>query len=304
MKNVLNILLAGLFVALLGSESALAESGSRGATLRSAPEPKLLMEIHGRIYPKDTFPAECKDLLSGGPCAAQAFGKVRMVSQLRPDGLVHATNVFTAPEGDQVIEESWEKDGRVQRAVIENRVLQKKSELEIRDGKVHYKVTDLRDHSVKTSVDDAEENLVVPSTVMSYIRPHFAELERGHEFPLKVAVLDRRDSFSFVMRRVKSGKTVAGEDFVVLEMAPVSLIVKAVVDPMQFYLKPATGELFAFEGKSALKRKKGDSYEDLKVQTVYDYKVNSYRKTVAVKKDCSEPEWSLKGAPKCEVKAQ
>jgi hypothetical protein len=73
---------------------------------------------------------------------------------------------------------------------------------------------------------------------------------------------------------------------------------------MRFYLKPGTGELFAFEGKSALKRKKGDGYEDLKVNTVYDYKVNSYRKTVAVKKDCSEPEWSLKGAPKCEVKTQ
>jgi hypothetical protein len=227
-----------------------------------------------------------------------------MVSRLTPDGLVHAMNVFTAPEGDQVIEESWEKDGRVRRAVIENRVLQKKSELEVRDGKVHYKVTDLRDQSVKTSVDDAVENLVVPSTVMSYVRPHFEELAKGKEFPLKVAVLDRRDSFSFVMRKLKTGKTVGGDDYLVLEMAPVSFIVKAVVDPMRFYLKPGTGELFAFEGKSALKRKKGDGYEDLKVQTVYDYKVNSYRKVVAVKKDCSEPEWSLKGAPKCEVKAQ
>ena len=300
MNKVLRILMVGL----TAGNMAWADPSVKGATLRAGVEPKLLLEIQGRIYPKDAFPAECKDLLAGGACPAPAFGKVRMVSRLSGEGLVHATNVFTAPEGDQVIEESWEKEGRVQRAVIENRVLQKKSELEVRDGKVHYKVTDLRDHSVKTSVDDAEENLVVPSTVMSYIRPHFDELEKGKEFPLKVAVLDRRDSFSFVMRKLKSGKTVSGEDFVVLEMAPVSLIVKAVVDPMRFYLKPATGELFAFEGKSALKRKKGDSYEDLKVQTVYDYKVNSYRKTVAVKKDCSEPEWSLKGAPKCEVKAQ
>jgi hypothetical protein len=300
MKNLLSIVMVGLTAGNLAS----ADPSVKGATLRAGVEPKLLLEIHGRIYPKDAFPAECKELLAGAACPAPAFGKVRMVSRLNPDGLVHATNVFTAPEGDQVIEESWEKEGRVQRAVIENRVLQKRSELEVRDGKVHYKVTDLRDHSVKTSVDDSVENLVVPSTVMSYIRPHFDELEKGKEFPLKVAVLDRRDSFSFVMRKLKSGKTVSGEDFVVLEMAPVSLIVKAVVDPMRFYLKPATGELFAFEGKSALKRKKGDSYEDLKVQTVYDYKVNSYRKAVAVKKDCSEPEWSLKGAPKCEVKAQ
>ncbi len=287
MKNSLSVLLAALVI---------------GGPARA--DAKMLLEIHGRIYPKDSIPSECKGLLEGAPCPAQSFGKVRMVSRLEQDGLVHAMNVFSAPEGDQVIEESWEKEGHVRRAVIENRVLQKKSELEVKDGKVHYKVTDLRDQSVKTSVDDAEENLVVPSTVMSYVRPHFEDLAKGKEFPLKVAVLDRRDSFSFVMRKLKVGKTVAGEDYLVLEMAPVSLIVKAVVDPMRFYLKPGTGELFAFEGKSALKRKKSDGYEDLKVQTVYDYKVNSYRKTVAVKKDCSEPEWSLKGAPKCEVKTQ
>ncbi len=287
MKNALRVLLAGLVV----GTSAWAD-------------PKVVLEIHGRIYPKDSFPSECKGLFEGAPCPVQSFGKVRMVSRLNQDGLVHAMNVFTAPEGDQVIEESWEKEGRVRRAVIENRVLQKKSELEVRDGKVHYKVTDLRDQSVKISVDDAEENLVVPSTVMSYVRPHFEELAKGKELPVKVAVLDRRDSFSFMMRKLKVGKTVNGEDYLVLEMSPVSIIVKAVVDPMRFYLKPGTGELFAFEGKSALKRKKGDGYEDLKVNTVYDYKVNSYRKTVAVKKDCSEPEWSLKGAPKCEVKTQ
>ena len=300
MKNASNILLAALALA----PSAWANPGTGVATLRAGIEPKLLLEIHGRIYPRDSFPSECKNMLEGAPCSVPSYGKVRMMSRLYPDGLVHATNVFSAPEGDQVIEESWEKDGHVRKAVIENRALQKKSELEVRDGKVHYKVTDLRDQSVKTSVDEAEENLVVPSTVMSYIRPHFGELEKGKQIPLKVAVPERRDSFSFVMRKLNAGKTVGGEDFITLEMVPVSLIVKAVVDPMRFFLKPGTGELFAFEGKSALKRKKGDSYEDLKVQTVYEYKVNSYRKTAAVKKDCSEPEWSLKGAPKCEVKAQ
>ena len=131
MKNSLSVLLAGLVI---------------GASAWA--DPKLLLEIHGRIYPKDSFPAECKGLLEGAPCPAQSFGKVRMVSRLNQDGLVHAMNVFTAPEGDQVIEESWEKEGRVRRAVIENRVLQKKSELEVKDGKVHYKVTDLRDQSV------------------------------------------------------------------------------------------------------------------------------------------------------------
>jgi hypothetical protein len=296
-------LLTLLLMFLPGAARA-GHSEPAGATLRAGTESKLLLEIHGKIYPRDSFPSECKDLLIGAPCAVASFGRVRMNSWLGIGDVVHGLNVFSSPEGDQVIEESWEKEGKVRRAVVENRVLQKRSELEVKGGRVYYKVTDLKDGSVKTSDDDAEENLVVPSTVMAYIRPHFAELEQGKEIRVKMAVLDRRDSFTFVMKKIRSGKTIDGQDFIVLEMTPVSLIVKAVVDPMQFYLKPATGELYAFEGKSALKRKKGDSYEDLKVKTVYEYKVNSFRKTAAVEKGCPDQEWMLKGAPKCEVKAQ
>jgi hypothetical protein len=279
--------------------------GTNAQAVKPAPQPDqdLLLQIRGRIYPRDAFPAECKDLLLGVPCRAEPFGQVRMES--RKDGdLIHGKNVFTAPEGDQVIEESWEREGRVQRAVVENRALKKRSSLEVKNGKVRYEVKDLETGSVKSSEEDAPPNLVVPSTVMSYIRPHFGELEKGKEIPLKVAVLDRRDSFSFVMRKSRTGKTAQGEDFLVLEMVPVSLIVKAVVDPMYFYLKPASGELYAFEGKSALKRKRGEKYEDLKVQTAYEYQVNSYRKTAAVAKDCSRIDWTLKGAPQCEVKAE
>jgi hypothetical protein len=207
------------------------------------------------------------------------------------------------PEGIQVTETSLEKSGHVKKAVIENRALQKRSELEVREGKVFYSVTDLKDQSVKRATDDAEENLVVPSTVISYVTPHFDELQAGKELRLKVAVLDRRESFSFVMKKIRNEIAVDGSQIMVLEMAPASLIVKALVDSMYFYVKPKSGELFAFEGRSALRRKQGGQYKEMKVRTAYDYKVNRMSGT-RVSKNC-EPGILIPGqAEKCEVKAQ
>lgn len=259
----------------LWSGALLAEASKPGVAKPAAPVATIapVLEIMGNIYPIDQLPEKCGGILKGQKCTETSFGKFHVLSQKEGE-LTASTTTFSGPEGIQVTEQSWEKDGHVRRAVIENQALKKKSELEVRDGKVFYRVTDLTDGSVKTSEDDAEENLVVPSTVMSYIKPSFEQLRNGQEIRLKVAVLDRRESYSFVMRKFKTGTTVDGSEMMVLEMAPVSFIIKALVDPMYFYIKPATGEMFAFEGRSALRRKQGDSYKEMKVQTAYDYRIN------------------------------
>jgi hypothetical protein len=260
----------------------------------------------GNIYPVDQLPQRCDGILRGVKCPEPSFGKFHVLT--RKEGEVTAsTTTFSGPEGVQVTEQSWEKDGHVRRAVIENLALQKRSELEVRDGKVFYKVTDLTDGSSKTSEDDAEENLVVPSTVMSYIKPSFQQLRDGKEVRLKVAVPDRRESYSFVMRKHRSGTTADGTEMMVLEMAPVSFIIKALVDPMYFYIKPATGEMFAFEGRSALRRKQGDSYKEMKVQTAYDYRikdvVGEVKGSDPASGSCDATKMIPGKSAKCEVKA-
>jgi hypothetical protein len=263
-----------------------------------------LLEIMGNIYPVDQLPARCDGILKGVKCPDPSFGKFHVLSKKEGE-LTASTTTFSGPEGVQVTEQSWEKDGHVKRAVIENLAIQKRSELEVRDGKVFYRVTDLSDGSVKTAEDDAEENLVVPSTVMSYIKPSFQQLKEGKEVRLKVAVPDRRESYSFVMRKHRSGTAADGSEMMVLEMAPVSFIIKALVDPMYFYIKPGTGEMFAFEGRSALRRKQGNSYKEMKVQTAYDYRIRDAA-TAEGRKEAPAGCDPLKSLPvsgaKCEVK--
>lgn len=272
------------------------------------PDANLLLEIDGKIFPKDSFPDSCKTLFKGVKCPAEGYGRYHSESSKQGD-LIYSKTTFIGPDGLQVFEESWEKDGHVQKATIDNRVLGKKSDIEIKNGKVFYKVTD-KDGSIKTSDASAEPELVVPSTVMSYVRPKFPELLAGKEVKLKVIVPDRRDSFTFYMKKIREEKSIDGDTIMVLEMKPSSIIVKAFVDQMLFYVRPKTGEMFAFEGKSSLRRKEGDKYKDIIANTAYEYKINTFSQTPAttarLKENCDPTEiFNKTGKPaKCEVKAE
>ena len=253
----------------------------------------LLLEVNGKIFPKESFPESCKNLFLGAKCDVDSYGKYHFQSVQDGDAVYNRVT-FSGPEGEQVLEQSWEKNGKVKKAIIENRAIKKLSQLEVKDGKIYYQVTDLTDQSVKKSEATAEDNLVVSSTIMSYIKPHFEEITKGNRVQIKVAVLDRRDSFTFNIKKIKDYKALDGEEIQVLEMAPASLIVSVAVKPMYFYVKPKSGEMFAFEGESGLRRKVGTSYEKMQVRTAYEYKS---------KQEC-DPTAFLTGKTtmKCEVK--
>jgi hypothetical protein len=305
MRNLLFILTLALGSSpfmIATSFAATSKTALKDQTTAHVAKADILLDMDGKIYPNDTFPASCKDLLHGVKCDEKAFGTYHV--EAKKDGdQVYSKATFSDPDSIQVIEQSWEKDGHVTRAIIENKILKKVSELEVKNGKVYYKVTDKTDGSVKTSEDDAEPNLVVPSTVMSYIRPFNGDLAAGKEVKLKVAVLDRRESFTFYMKKYREEKAADGEDVMVLQMAPGSLIVKALVDPLYFYVKKKSGEMYAFEGKSALRRKDGDKYKELVVRSSYQYNINQFKVAIAPKfgaEGCSE-EMMKSGEAKCTV---
>ena len=267
----------------------------------------VLLEINGSIFPKDSFPSECSELFKGGKCEAKSYGSFHVESVKEKDE-IFSKSVFSSSEGAQVIEQSWEKNGHVRKAIIENKVLNKISELEVKEGVAYFQVTDTKEGGVKKSHEKAEDNLVVPSTVMAYVRPYFPQILKGETVKLNVASLDRRQIFKFNMKREKIEKGVDGSEILVMKMEPGNILVKALVSPMYFYVKPKAGEMFAFEGRSALRRKVGDQYKEMDVKTAYHYKINAFENSV--KSDTKEiqpcTEEMLKSKRfdqmKCEVK--
>jgi hypothetical protein len=258
------MIFTGIIAPAMSSFAAVAPASASG----------LLMEINGRIYPKENFPSNCAQLFQGAKCDVDSYGHYHLEAKKDGDSIYNYVT-FSGPDGDQVIEQSWEKDGKVKKAIIENRAIGKRSKLEVKDGIAYYEVTDLSDQSVKKSQDDAEENLVVPSTMLNYVKMNQPRINRGETIQIKMAVLDRRDSFTFNIQKIREEKSVDGEPIQVLLMSPASFLVKAAVDPMYFYVRPKNSEMFAFEGESGLRRKVGNAYEKMKVRTAYDYRYPS-----------------------------
>ncbi len=263
----------------------------------------VLLEMNGNIYPQDSFPGACKDLFKGVKCQEASYGHYHVESVREENGEVYSKCAFSGPEGDQVLEQSWEKNGHVRKAIIENRALGKKSELEVINGKVFYSVTD-KEGVVKKSEEKLEENLVVPSTVMAYVRPFFPSLMKGEDVQLNVAVLDRKESFHFNMKRERVEKGLDGEDILVMKMEPANFVIKALINPMYFYVKPKTGEMFAFEGRSSLRRKVDGQYKEMDVRAAYQYKVNAYSEQASAQKSsCSTGDFKLNNM-KCDIKGE
>jgi hypothetical protein len=263
---------------------------------------EVILALDGKIFPQDTFPSNCKDFLKGVKCNAESYGRAHIESRKEKDGMVYSTSIFTGPEGDQQIEQSWEKDGHVQKAIIENKILGKLMQVEVKNGRAYFQVIDQKNkNKIEKSDEVAEENLVVPSTIMNYIKPHSEKIAKGEKIQIKIAVLERLGSYTFNIKKVRDEKTIDGEAAQVLEMAPASIFVKAVVSPMYFHIKTKTGEMFAFEGESAVRRKVGGDWKKMQVFTSYDYKVNA--SLASGKTDC-DPTAMLTGksSMKCEAK--
>jgi hypothetical protein len=260
----------------------------------------LVLEINGDIYSKAQFPDNCGELLHGTKCAAKPIGMMHLES--KKDGSeIYSKTTFSDLEMLQVTEESWEENGHVKRVSTENNVLKKIFELEVKNGKVFYKITDKTDGSVKTSEEDADDNLVVPSTIVRYIADKLSDLAAGKEIKVKVAAIDHRESFTFTLRKIRIEKTSDGDPVMVLELRANSFFVRSVVDPMYLYFSKS-GELVGFDGKSPLSLKVGDHYQDLIVKVGYQFVIDLLKPDFQLSSAaCSDDVNNKSGMMKCEI---
>ena len=259
----------------------------------------LVLEFDGDIYPKKQFPENCGELLHGGKCDAKPLGTMHLESK-KEGTVVYSKSTFSDAEMLQVTEESWEEDGHVLRVSIDNNVQKKVFELEVKDNKVFYKITDKVNGSVKTSVEDAEADLVVPSTILSYIGNKLGDLAAGKEVKVKVAAIDHQEAFTFTLKKYRMEKTLSGDPVMVLELKAKSFFVRSVVDPMFLYIGK-DGELVGFEGKSPLRQKDGDKYKELTVRVGYHYVTDLLKPNFQLTAGMCDDTNNKTGMTKCEI---
>jgi hypothetical protein len=298
-----------LFVAIFfGSSSFAAENKTldkatpvrTAASPTSTPMKDLVLEINGEIYSAAQFPDNCGELLHGIKCDAKPVGRMHLESK-KEGSEIYSKTTFSDFEMLQVTEQSWEENGHVKRVSTENNVLKKIFELEVKNGKVFYKITDKTDGSVKTSEEDADDNLVVPSTIVRYIGDKLGDLAAGKAVKVKVAAIDREESFTFTLRKFRIEKTPSGDPVLVLELKANSFFVRSVVDPMYLYFSKS-GELVGFDGKSPLSLKVGDHYKDLIAKVGYQLVTDLLKPDFQLSPaECSDDVNNKSGMMKCEI---
>lgn len=256
-----------------------------------APSPEILLDLDAKIYGRD------QDL------STNPLGKFHVESK-KENELIYSKSFFSDSDGVQLTEEAWDNQGHIKRDVVEDKLLKKTYALEVKDKQVVYTIHDLVTNADKTSSEDATDNLVVPATLVPYLRSFNAELLSNKALKVRMAVLDRGRSYEFEVKKVRTEKLANSETVVVLELKATSFFVRAMVDPMYFHLDPTNFELNSFEGKTSLRLKDGSTYKDLIARTVYHYNVNRFKPTHAALLNTGKPcdsEATLLNPTKCAV---
>jgi hypothetical protein len=104
-----------------------------------------------------------------------------------------------------------------------------------------------------------------------FLAEHWDTLMKGEELKCRMIVAPRAETVGF--RSVKESETQwQGKPIVILRMEPTSPVIRALVDPLHFKVeKNSPHRVLEYSGRTTLKVKSGNKWEDLDALTVFDW---------------------------------
>jgi hypothetical protein len=107
--------------------------------------------------------------------------------------------------------------------------------------------------------------------VGQFLAEHWDALMRGEELKCRMIVAPRAETVGF--RAIKESETQwQGKPIVILRMEPISPLIRALVDPLHFKVeKDIPHRVLEYSGRTTLKIKSGNKWEDLDAVTVFDW---------------------------------
>ena len=141
-----------------------------------------------------------------------------------------------------------------------------KATVEIKDNKVHY--TYGVPGAQKTAVEKAEPGMIIGPSMIHYLMNRWDQLIKGETVSARFIVPERLETVGFKYFKEEETKF-DGKDAVVIKMKPSSIIIAAIVTPLYIYFSKDGSMVYAIKGRTLPKQKKGDSWKDLDVMTVY-----------------------------------
>lgn len=183
-----------------------------------------------------------------------------------PDGRYRRAT-FTTPGGElAATEEVRARNGGLAHYTVVHHQAGRKGEIRREGDQLVYRWTE--DGETQESREAWSPEVVVGALLGGRIRRHWAELLRGESFEVQLAVADRRTSYGFEVSKTGE-RRLDGAPVVVVEVAPSSFLLSALVDPIAFTISRDGDTIHEIHGRATPLRRVGGSWEPTVADGVY-----------------------------------
>lgn len=173
--------------------------------------------------------------------------------------------VITDPAGQVVLtEKTLTQKGQIIDSQIEQKQIETTATIEVKGDKVLF--TKTKDGKTKSDDEKKKDTFVTSGNFQSFVRSRWDELVAGKTVEFRYGVWDRMETVGFEIKKI------GDEDKkIVLQMKPSSMIIAALVNPIQFTFSTVTKNLAEMKGRVGPKQNVNGKWKDLDAEVVYTY---------------------------------
>lgn len=192
---------------------------------------------------------------------------------------IYSMAITEAPEGDLVkvtstitdasqqvvqVETTWLKGDQIHKIELDQKQLGAQARIEVGEKEVKFSKT--IDSKTKEDSEKRKDTFVATLNFQKFVRSRWADIAAGKNVEFRYAVWDRMETIGFAIK-----KTGGEGDHVILTMKPSSMIIAALVNPLEFKWAADGSRLLEMKGRIAPKKKEGAKWKDQDAEVVYFY---------------------------------
>ena len=176
---------------------------------------------------------------------------------------------FQDLDGQTVFLETAHVKGlEIQRDEVEQRQINEKAQVEVKDDKIYFSKTSQGKTSVK--VEKLKAPFVMASNFRRFVSSRWEDVQAGTKISIRFGVWARQETVGFDI--IKIGEEKMGDQKAVLvQMKASSFFIAALVDPILFKFSSDGTKILEMIGRVAVKQKVGKDFKDMDADVVYSY---------------------------------
>lgn len=163
-----------------------------------------------------------------------------------------------------LIEKTLLKGNEVVKFEMDHKQLETTASIDVGADKILF--TKTKDGKKKEDDEKKKDTFVITGNFQKFIASRWDQLSAGKTVEFRYGVWDRMETVGFEIKKI-------GEDgkLVVLKMKPSSMIIAALVNPIEFKFSADGKRLHEMKGRVGPKQNVGGKWKDLDAEVVYTY---------------------------------